>query len=153
MNIKARISALLARPQRSVTQAGFTLIELLVVIAIIGLLMAAGTVAFTNAQQSARDSRRRQDMRAMQNAFEQYYSNNSSAYALNCSAMSTGYFPGNSLPADPKSGNSYACSSTATTYCTCAALEATGGKGNATDTNCSFGSGASANYFCVANRQ
>jgi len=52
----------------------FTLLELLVVIGIIGILVALATVSYTATQAAARDSRRKQDMVAMQNALEQYYS-------------------------------------------------------------------------------
>jgi type IV pilus assembly protein PilE len=138
-------------------QKGFTLIELLVVIAIIGILMAAGTVAFTNAQRSSRNSRRQSDMRAIQNAFEQYYTGNSSLYAATPGDMAVGYFPGNELPLDPQ-GTSYAVNMTgvtgvtATGYCACATLE-TGGRGNSSDANCSFTNSGSPLYFCVTQRQ
>jgi type IV pilus assembly protein PilE len=139
-------------------QAGFTLIELLVVVAIIGILMAAGTVAFTNAQKSSRDARRESDVRAMQNAFEQYFTQNSSYYASTCSTMATGFFSSNTLPTDPRAGAAYTCTPsgvvglTATGYCTCALLEQTG-KGNASDASCTYATGAGANYFCASQRQ
>jgi prepilin-type N-terminal cleavage/methylation domain-containing protein len=139
-------------------QKGFTLIELLVVVAIIGILMAAGVVAYTNAQKSARDSRRQSDIRSMQDAFEQYFSQNSSFYSSTCAAMATGFFQSNSLPLDPRSAAAYTCTTenvvgtTATGYCACALLEQTG-KGNASNSSCTFASGANANYFCVSELQ
>jgi prepilin-type N-terminal cleavage/methylation domain-containing protein len=139
-------------------QAGFTLIELLVVVAIMGILMAAGTVAFTNAQKSSRDARRESDVRSMQNAFEQYFTQNNSYYASTCADMATGFFSNNSLPTDPRAGAAYTCTpsgvvgTTATGYCTCALLEQTG-KGNASDASCTYTTGASANYFCASQRQ
>ena len=52
---------------------GFTLIELLVVIAIIGLLSSVVLVSMTNTRRSARDSRRKADMRQIITAQEMYY--------------------------------------------------------------------------------
>lgn len=51
----------------------FTLIELLVVIAIIGVLMAAATVSYVNAQQKGRDNKRKSDLKGVQQALELYY--------------------------------------------------------------------------------
>ena len=53
---------------------GFTLIEILVVVGIIAILIGMGTVSFSTAQKKARDARRKADMQAIQNSFEQYYS-------------------------------------------------------------------------------
>lgn len=64
---------------------GFTLLELLVVISIIGILTAIGASAFGVAQRQGRDARRMADMKAMQNALEQYYVENDSSYGGGCS--------------------------------------------------------------------
>ena len=55
---------------------GFSLIELLVVITIIGILVGAGTVSYTKAQQKGRDARRKTDLKAIQQALDQYFSQN-----------------------------------------------------------------------------
>ncbi len=136
------------------TLSAFTLLELLVVISIIGILLAIGAVAFTTAQKKGRDGRRRADIKALQNAFEQYYAQNG-GYA-DCSAMGTDTISGGfSAVVDPKTKAAYDCtvSGDSANYCVCAELE-TGG-GNASDGgsagNCNFSSGG--DYFCLRNLQ
>lgn len=53
---------------------GFTLIELLVVISIIAILTTVATVSYTDAQKKSRDSKRKADMAAIQQALEVFYS-------------------------------------------------------------------------------
>src|SRR5574337_1291907 len=64
---------LFTKPQKT---KGFTLIELMVVIGIIGILAAIGLSAYSKAQIVGRDSRRKQDLRALQAALELYYQKN-----------------------------------------------------------------------------
>ena len=53
------------------SKRGFTLIELLVTISIIAILATVGVSIYMNAQESARDGRRRQDVEAMHSVIEQ----------------------------------------------------------------------------------
>ena len=55
-------------------RTAFTIIELLVAIAIIGILAVLVTVNLTNSRRAARDSRRKTDVTAYSQAFQQFYS-------------------------------------------------------------------------------
>lgn len=136
--------------RRCKARQGFTLLELLVVISIIGILMAMGAVAYSTAQVRARDARRRADIDAMQQAFEQYNAVNGT-YADSCTAMADDDYLSGPLPRDPL-GDAYSCTSSTTNadYCVCATLE-NEGAGNASDTNCTFASDG--DYYCRVNRQ
>ncbi|MFC1711955.1 type IV pilin protein [Patescibacteria group bacterium] len=107
---------------------GFTLLELLIVIAIIGILVSIGTVSYTRAQRKSRDSRRQGDLKAVQNALEQYYSDNDGDYPGGVGAypagLDTTYLP-DGVPMDPRRGTNYCVSGTydASTYTLCADLE------------------------------
>lgn len=139
---------------------GFTLFELLVVVSIIGILLALGTVAYSNAQKSARDSRAMSDIKAMSQAFEQYYAANN-AYPDSCGLIDDGsdpYWQGVWEPTDPRGRDSshadYAYSGlsgcSASGYCFCADLEKDSG-GNASATDCTWASNGA--YFCRKNQQ
>jgi prepilin-type N-terminal cleavage/methylation domain-containing protein len=99
---------------------GFTLIELMVVVTIMGILMAAGIVAFLQSQKTSRDARRRADVHALALAFEQYHQDNNNYFRSSTGAVSTGanwtgtfqttlggYFPSGKLPLDPKNNTTY----------------------------------------------
>ncbi|MBW7944528.1 prepilin-type N-terminal cleavage/methylation domain-containing protein [Patescibacteria group bacterium] len=137
-----------------VSKLGFTLIELMVVVSIIGVLMAAGILAFSNAQQNARDAKRRADVDALSKALEQYYGNNA-AYPASASSLTT-FFPSGSLPTDPQGSNyDIKLAAGGTAYCVCATLEKPG-RGNASAVGnssgvCSYAAGG--NYFCASQRQ
>lgn len=129
---------------------GFTLLELLIVIAIIGVLASLAAVSYSSAQKRARDSQRQADLKAIQNALEQYYADHDGNYpSVDCNP-GVEYLPGG-IPDDPKTGTVYTFSTcTIADYCCCAELEVTGA-GNASDNNCNFTS--SGDYFCVTNLQ
>lgn len=129
---------------------GFTLLELLVVISIIGILMAMGAVAFSVAQKKGRDARRVSDMKAIQNAFEQYNAQNGGSYNASSSVMASGV--SFTMPLDPKTNLAYTESGFSTSaYCVCADVE--DDKGNSTSSACAFANAGTRTHFCVKNLQ
>jgi prepilin-type N-terminal cleavage/methylation domain-containing protein len=62
---------------KKLNKKGFTLIELLVVITIIGILATGAVSVFTTQLQGARDSTRIGDMKTMETALHQLFSDNS----------------------------------------------------------------------------
>ena len=137
---------------------GFTLFELLISISIIGILVALGVVSYSVAQKKARDTKRMQDMKAIQSAAEVYYSASNFTYPL--SAGTSWVATGNnqmvleSFPKDPR-GADYACTGLgvgSTGYCCCAQLEDLN-SGNSADESCTFGVGQTGLYFCIKNQQ
>ena len=137
---------------------GFTLLELLVVIGIIGVLVALATVAYSATQKSGRNARRKQDLVAIQNALEQYYSENSFKYPpASCSDADTNLK--SAWPVDPSSTTTtpvpYSGNDTCngSIYCICGGME--GGKGgNANATDCADNNWVeNGAYYCVAELQ
>lgn len=127
----------------------FTLLELLVVIGIIGILVALATVSYSATQKAGRDSRRKQDMVAIQNALEQYYSANVYKYPnATCSTDALTYMS-SAWPTDPSTGVAYVpATCTTSAYCICALMEKiTSGNSNAA---CSW---AAKTHYCVSNLQ
>lgn len=133
---------------KNILKQGFTLLELLIVIAIIGILVSIGVVSYSSAQKKSRDSRRTGDVKAIQQAWEQYYADNAGAYPANCSVSMSIYLPVG-LPSDPKTATSYAESCTASTYCFCGTMESTGSNSGSA---CNY-SAATKTHFCVSNLQ
>lgn len=93
---------------------GFTLVELLVVIAIIAILSVTAYVAMGGQTAKARNSKRMQDLGAIQNALEVYFVENYSKYPPELkddSNAGTGpelapkYMP--TIPTDPIPGSDY----------------------------------------------
>lgn len=135
--------------------SAFTLFELLVVISIIGIITALGTVAYSNAQQKARDSRAKSDIKAISDAFEQYYVANDS-YSADCGTMAAETWQGEWQPTDPR-GNiptdgdySYSFDCQADGYCICADLEQ-GSGGNAGEADCTWENNGG--YYCMTAQQ
>jgi prepilin-type N-terminal cleavage/methylation domain-containing protein len=133
---------------------GFTLLELLVVIGIIGILVALATVSYSATQKSGRDTRRKQDIVAVQNALEQYYSDPENHFSypdLDCSLASS-YMKG-AWPTDPSTGVAYPIgmsSCSATDYCICAEME--GNVSSDYGPDCA-GKTVGKFYYCVGNLQ
>ncbi|MCX7956063.1 MAG: prepilin-type N-terminal cleavage/methylation domain-containing protein [Patescibacteria group bacterium] len=60
--------------RKTYLKKAFTLLEMLVVIGIIGVIVSIGFVSYSTAQKKSRDAKRKNDLKSIQNAFEQYYS-------------------------------------------------------------------------------
>lgn len=58
------------------SRKGFTLLELIIVISIIAVLSTIGLNAYTSVQRSARDTRRKSDLKEMQTALETFRAEN-----------------------------------------------------------------------------
>ncbi len=110
---------------------GFTLLEILVVIGIIAILVGLGASSYSTAQKKARDAKRKGDLKAIQNAYEQYYSicgfnyPNSAAVpaSITCASPETTIMA--VVPVDPKTAASYTCSPACSTsaFTICATME------------------------------
>lgn len=133
----------------------FTLLEILVVISIIGILVALGTAAFSTTQKKGRDARRKSDIKAIQNGFEQYHSKADSYPSSLTEANDLTIFPAG-LPEDPKSIGEYIYTINfgEDAYCACTLLESSTGNASnlpdADETACDYGTG---NYYCLSNLQ
>lgn len=139
-------------------QKGFTLVELLVTMTILVVLTTGVLSAFTNSRMSARDAKRRADLVALQQAFEQYFAVNGEYVSTVCTDMD-GALQG-SYPADPVGTaggwEEYTENCTDTDYyCVCARLERDN-SGNSEDTACAFDDPTTTgdlDWFCVESRQ
>lgn len=65
----------------------FTLLEMLVVLGVISTIIGFSFATYTTAQKKARDSKRKQDIKTIQNILEQYYSICKFRYPLNSGSI------------------------------------------------------------------
>ncbi len=119
---------------------GFTLIEIVVVIAIVALLFAAGVTSYAKVRQNSRDSIRKSDLTAIQNALEQYMGAQKVYPSDIATLVLSGYLP-KGEPKDPKSKCGYMYSAPALSsyksYELCADTEDVGGFTCVTSPDCS----------------
>lgn len=95
---------------------GFTFVELLITITIIAILSAIALMTYTYVMKQGRDSKRMADLRAIQSALEQYYSDqgfypftNSTSPPIGLSELAVGNPFTNSIgnPVSPASPKTY----------------------------------------------
>jgi prepilin-type N-terminal cleavage/methylation domain-containing protein len=109
----------------------FTLLEMLVVIGIIAILMGMGAISYSTSQKKARDAKRKDDLKTIQNALEQYYSICGYQYptpssgkfnSVVCTSPSIAILP--TVPVDPKTVTPYPCNGCdINNYSICTTLE------------------------------
>jgi len=126
--------------------SGFTLVEMLVVMAVIAILMTMGMAAYGSTQKSARDARRRADVKQMQNALEQHFTTNQSAYSNGCSQLAS--LMQNGRPLDPLTGQQIGCTTTSSTYCVYAELENETGNCNVSGSTCTMVTDSAGTHVC-----
>lgn len=108
---------------------GFTLVELLVVITIIAILAVVGISAFSGAQKTARDGRRRADIDSIAKAMESRFDPVTGTYP----ALSGTFFSSNAIPTDPGNNQPYTAPLTNSSkgFYTCVTLENDNGNSSA----------------------
>jgi general secretion pathway protein G len=83
--------------------AGFTLIELLVVVAIIGILSSIAVVQLRQTPQRAREAALRENLYAMRNVIDQYFTDKGKYPDSLQSLVEDGYI--RKIPVDPMTGS------------------------------------------------
>lgn len=140
------------KPKRTKNTFGFTLIELLIVLVLIGMFVGLVGANYMTSLRRGRDARRREDMKKVQQAFEQYYGANQT-YNATCSNMAIPtYYVGSYPPTSPPGAAAYTISCTASTYCACGRMEVDK-TGNSIDNACNYTGAGDKNFFCTSNLQ
>lgn len=108
-------------------QKSFTLLEILVVLGIISILIAMGAISYSSIQKKARDAERKTDVKAIQQAFEEYYSVCGFSYptptglstvtSIICTSPSVMIMP--TIPKEPLTNSSYVLTGDGKTYTIC----------------------------------
>ncbi len=128
---------------------GYSLIETAVVVTV---LLTTGTVAFASlndSQTTNRDAKRREDVLALQQAYESYF-DEYDKYDSDCTKMSSDFLR-DSHPSDPLLGErEYVEHCAEESYGVCANLERQG-SGNSNSAVCDFDSGVNKVWLCVEN--
>lgn len=83
------INSMETKKRIQISRHGFTLIELLIVIVILSVLTVIVTGTFSSSMRRGRDTRRKNDLRAVANALESYY-NDKGKYPLGASGKMMG---------------------------------------------------------------
>ncbi|MBU1000527.1 type II secretion system GspH family protein [Patescibacteria group bacterium] len=86
---------------------GFTLVELLITVSIIAILASIGISVYSSLQKNARDGKRQADLRSIQSALEQYYSDQGFYPA----ETPNPFIPGNPLDGCTGNSDTVSCSS------------------------------------------
>lgn len=144
---------------------GFTLVELLVVISIIAILSVVGVVTYTGVQSKARDTKRKEDIEAMQKVLEVHYNDtacgavptSAQPYCLVTSANASILFANGSIPSYPFNPDGTSVysgipTSAGSNFTLCAKLENSAGNYD-NDGGVNPNSTNTGGYYCLKNQQ
>lgn len=104
--LRSRPSLIATRSSLLNSPRGFTILELIVSLAIIGLLLAVAINGLAVSRQKARDAKRVDEIKQIQNALQLYYNDNQSyPVTLSHNLLVPVYIK--AIPKDPGTGNDY----------------------------------------------